>query len=216
MRRAISSLMTVVMFGIIEAEAVTWASMQREISVKNGQAMIALGFPFKNTGTTPVRITAVIPSCDCLTPRLEKRIFAPGELGEVLVEFALGGRAGRQEKSVTIISDDAPDSPTVLRLVVDILEPVAISPKFVFWRVGEPAAEKSIEVTLVEPSTDSVGSVQCAESAFVARTESGKDPGQHRVFIRPIDTTKSVQAPIRLTAVVNGHMKVYVIVAAVK
>ena len=104
----------------------------------------------------------------------------------------------------------------MLKLILDIPEPVAINPKFVFWRMGEPAAEKSVEVTLADPGKMSLGEVRCAEPSFIVRLELGKEPGRHRVVIRPADTSKLMQAPIRLTATVNGDPKVLVIYAAVK
>lgn len=204
MHRFFQILSVGLLLGVVRAEALTWQTVWRTVVAENGQTMVALGFPFKNTGSQSVRIVSLVPSCDCLSPKLDKQTFAPGESGELNVEFSVGGRAGRQEKTITVTTDAVADSATVLKLIVDIPEPVGISPRFVYWRTGETDKEKVLEVTLAEPNRDAVGEVKCAEPAFDVRLEPGTESGRHRVFIRPIDTSKPVQAPIRLTAVVNS------------
>ena len=42
-------------------------------------------FGFRNTGTQPVHISTLVPSCGCLQPRLSKKTYAPGEDGEFLL-----------------------------------------------------------------------------------------------------------------------------------
>lgn len=200
------------------AQALTWESSVHEVTAGETQKSMTAAFRFRNAGSKPVRITSLMPSCDCLSANTKpaNEAIAPGESGELRVEFALGGRAGRQEKTITVTTDDAPDTPTVLRLIVDIPEPVAISPRFVFWRVGEPAAEKTIEITLADPEKAKPGEVLCPEAAFNVRLEPGSSPNKFRLLIRPAGTAKPVQAPIRLSATVDGQQRVYVLYAAVK
>ena len=200
------------------AQALTWESSVHEVTVDGNQESVTTTFRFRNAGGKPVRIISLRPSCDCLSANTKppNEVIAQGESGELRVEFALGGRAGRQEKTITVTTDDAPNAPTVLRLIVDIPEPVAISPKFIFWRVGEPAAEQAIEITLADPEKAKLGEVLCPEAAFTARLEPGSSPNKFRVLIRPAGTAKPVQAPIRLSAVVDGQPRVYVLYAAVK
>lgn len=44
-------------------------------------------FPFVNRGPDAVEITDTRASCGCLTPRLEKRVYQPGERGEIRLEI---------------------------------------------------------------------------------------------------------------------------------
>src|SRR5262249_6932104 len=50
-------------------------------------------YRFKNCGQSSARITKLTPSCGCLDPKLEKRIYRPGEIGE----FALAVLTTHQE-----------------------------------------------------------------------------------------------------------------------
>jgi hypothetical protein len=56
---------------------------------------LAHNFPFVNDGPGTVEITAVRTGCGCLTSRLEKRLYPPGEQGALRVEInTLGQSAG--------------------------------------------------------------------------------------------------------------------------
>ena len=59
-------------------------------------------FTFKNTGTNPLKVTHVKPSCGCTTPAWTKAAIAPGEEGFVEVQFDTKGKKGMQNKSITL------------------------------------------------------------------------------------------------------------------
>ena len=59
-------------------------------------------FEFTNSGTHPLKVTNVKPSCGCTTPNWSKEVIAPGEKGFVEVEFNSRGRLGVQHKSITL------------------------------------------------------------------------------------------------------------------
>ena len=86
-----------------------------------------------------MRFTLLRPSCDCLTAAASKEAFAPGGRGAVRVEFTVGGRSGRQEKYVTVTTDDPAEKPVSLLVVVEISEPVAMQPQQLLWEKGAVA-----------------------------------------------------------------------------
>lgn len=59
-------------------------------------------FKFKNTGSNPLKVNNVKPSCGCTTPDWSKEEIAPGKEGFVKVEFDSKGKRGVQKKSVTV------------------------------------------------------------------------------------------------------------------
>jgi hypothetical protein len=87
-------------------------------------------------GQQSLRFTSLRPSCDGLTAAASKEAFAPGEMGTVRVEFTLGGRSGRQEKYVTVTTDDPAEKPVSLLVVVEISEPMAMQPRQLLWEKG--------------------------------------------------------------------------------
>lgn len=195
--------------------ALDWPTTAVEFRPNESQKEVVAAFPFKNTGSVPVQIISIVPSCDCLSIKLAKETIAPGEAGEMRVGFALDGRSGRQERTIMVTSDDAPDLPTMLRLSVELPEPVAISPKFLYWRIGELAEEKAITITVSDSAKLKLGDVMCPEASFTVRLEPGNGGGRYRVLIQPASTVGPAQTSIRLHATIDGEPRVYVLNAAV-
>ncbi|MDR0295629.1 MAG: DUF1573 domain-containing protein [Prevotellaceae bacterium] len=66
-------------------------------------------FEFTNTGTEPVIIQQVQPSCGCTAPSWTKEPIAPGEKGEILATYNPGG-AMPFDKILTVRSNGNPSS----------------------------------------------------------------------------------------------------------
>lgn len=63
-------------------------------------------FKFANTGTEPLIITNVQVTCGCTTPKGWPRDpIMPGGKGELTVAFNSAGKMGKQNKTVTIVSN---------------------------------------------------------------------------------------------------------------
>lgn len=67
-------------------------------------------FVFKNTGDAPLIITNAAGSCGCTVPEWPREPIAPGEEGTIHVEFNSQGRAGNQQKQVTLSANTVPNT----------------------------------------------------------------------------------------------------------
>ena len=76
-------------------------------------------FVFTNTGTEPLVISNAKGSCGCTVPKWPKEPIAPGETGEIAVEYKPAGQSGRQTKYVTITANTDPAT-TQLTITGDI------------------------------------------------------------------------------------------------
>ncbi len=65
-------------------------------------------YKFTNTGTEPLIIKDAKGSCGCTVPSWPKDPVLPGATGEMLVEFNSKGKAGSQNKRVTITANTNP------------------------------------------------------------------------------------------------------------
>jgi hypothetical protein len=103
-------------------------------------------YKFQNTGPETVKITEVQPGCGCTTPSLSKDVFAPGESGEVSLEFAFGGRSGPAREDATVMTD-LPSQPTIeLMLQTTIPRVLDVTPLVLYWKQGEKLAPKTAEI----------------------------------------------------------------------
>jgi len=76
-------------------------------------------FVFTNTGTEPLVISNAKGSCGCTVPKWPQEPIAPGETGEISVEYKPAGQSGVQTKFVTITANTNPAT-TQLTITGDI------------------------------------------------------------------------------------------------
>lgn len=78
-------------------------------------------FSFTNTGSNPLLITNAIGSCGCTVPTYPREPIAPGGKGSIEVQFNSSGKAGEQNKTVTISANTDPP-PMVLAIHASVEE----------------------------------------------------------------------------------------------
>lgn len=76
--------------------------------------MVRHTYAFTNTGNTPLIIQNASASCGCTVPVWPKEPIAPGQTGEIKVEFNSAGREGQQSKTVTIVANTDPSQMQLL------------------------------------------------------------------------------------------------------
>lgn len=79
-------------------------------------------FQITNEGQGTLLIRKTKASCGCTATSPEKTVLAPGESTLINVAFSTGDRAGKQKKSIAIISNDPATSNTNLWIEADVLE----------------------------------------------------------------------------------------------
>lgn len=62
-------------------------------------------FTFTNTGTAPLVLSSVQPSCGCTTPEWSKEPILPGAKGVIKASFNSYGRPGTFQKYITVKSN---------------------------------------------------------------------------------------------------------------
>jgi hypothetical protein len=70
-------------------------------------------YKFKNSGNEPLIISNAQGSCGCTVPQWPKEPIAPGKSGEIKVVFDSKGKAGKQNKTVTITANTQPATTTI-------------------------------------------------------------------------------------------------------
>ena len=157
---------------------------------------VEANYAFKNTGPAVVTIKSLRSSCGCTTARLDRKTYAPGESGEVVLRFTFGSRRGLQQKGVTVVTDPATPVPVVLGLRVNIAQPVTITPALIWWRVGDAAEAKTVQVALAPGSAVRVKSVVSSSPRFTARLLPAKPGEPYIISVTPPDTSAKETAEI--------------------
>ncbi len=173
-------------------------------------------FTFKNTGKTTVIVKNIKVSCGCTVTKLEKKIYGPGEGGDLVATYAFHGETGEMRKLVFVNTDDKPDQPQTLDIRVSVHEPFDIKPVLVYWRVGDPAEPKSATLT-AESFPVHIKSVSSSNPRITATLQTVKLGEEYNVAIKPTDTAAKETAEITvLTDFPADAPKSYTIHARVK
>ncbi|MFO8001162.1 MAG: DUF1573 domain-containing protein [Marinilabilia sp.] len=83
--------------------------------IKQGEK-VSHAFKLSNTGKSDLVLRKIRASCGCTAIEPEETVIPPGESTKVVAEFDARGMSGRQNKSVTIYSNDPHKSKLLLRL----------------------------------------------------------------------------------------------------
>jgi len=119
------------------ATGLDWKTTKIELSADFGQQETIARYPFENTSDTTIEITNTQASCGCTVPSLAKKIYKPGESGELIAQFDIGSRTGHQHKEITVTAKQGEaDISYKLVLEVDIPQAVKIKRRAMIWKVG--------------------------------------------------------------------------------
>jgi hypothetical protein len=176
----------------------TWDNQEQTFNSKPQDASVVAKYRFTNTGKEVLKIENVKTSCGCTTAALSKTAYAPGESGEIEAKFIFSGRTGKQEKAITVTTSAAPQEPTVLRLFVNIEEPVKVEPEVVLWRVGEKPDSKTIHIAVADDSPVKIQSVVSDNPAMVVQTTEVKPGKEYEVKITPSDLSRPGAATLMI------------------
>ena len=75
---------------------------------------ITYNFRFKNTGNKPLIITNTTASCGCTVPEKPEKPILSGETAFIKVVFNSKGKAGMNNKTITVTSNARPEFPQLL------------------------------------------------------------------------------------------------------
>lgn len=201
--------------GVSARAALSWETTRVEAVADARDTRFEAVFPFRNAGERPVTVLDVRASCGCTTPQLARRRYEPGEGGEVRALFEFGDRVGRQQKTVTVVTDDAPGQPVTLVLAVTIPEPLVLNRGRLRWARGAAASAQTVLIGIDPAATVSDLRAEVDGDAVTA-TVVPLANGGYRLSVEPRTTADAWRATVRVVATVNGRVRVQPVYAFVR
>ncbi|MCX8044864.1 MAG: DUF1573 domain-containing protein [Desulfobacterota bacterium] len=93
-------------------------------------------FSFKNTGTGVLIIDKVRSSCGCTAALASGKEIQPGQSGTIDVTFNTGSRQGRNDKTITVTTNDPMQQNVTLKISADIEVLLSVNPQqLVFGKI---------------------------------------------------------------------------------
>lgn len=173
--------------GLSGTSAALFPQPEATVQAQPGDSSTQHSFAFQNDRAQPVVIRQIKTSCGCSAATADQKTYAPGAKGEVQLDFKFGDRVGLQEKKAYVYLEGETE-PVVLTLHVEIPKPIAVTPRLVFWRLGEPAEAKAVTLQLAGMPGWQIKAVRPASAKFSAEFAPDTVPGVYRIKITPSAT----------------------------
>jgi hypothetical protein len=195
-----------------------------------GQTEVKAELPFKAEGA--VSVTGIKTGCDCTSGAADAGSYAPGARGKINLVFTVGERTGFQRKTISVTTSDGKEAVAFFQTTVPMI--LQVTPAFVFWRQGDPATTKQVEVKVVlaGQGVSLLGATVTPADAFAVEFELVKKAegpaakkaddkkSAERSYVVKI-TPKKTDAPVTARIVLKtefpaDEVERFVVVAAVK
>lgn len=186
---------------IAHAGNIAWTNPRVELVAQIDQERAGAAFHFKNTGTQKIAIVDVRTSCGCTTATLDKRVYEPGEEGDIQAVFNLVGRSGAQENVIQVLSDDSPDQPMNLVLAVTIPDAFVIEPRLLIWKKSDAAGEAPEQFATLSAAGQlklSVRAVKSDNPDFEAKLVTEEEGRRFKIVVKPKLPGKEGRATVRI------------------
>src|SRR5205807_10455240 len=177
-----------------------WEQTSVDLKPALGDKQAVAHFKYENVGKTPVHFKSGHATCGCTTAQTQSEQVAPGEKGEIIATFNIGGRTGTQLKTVTVQTDD-PDTAhatTVLTLKAVITPLLELQPALVYWQNGEEPKPKIVTAKANKDAAIKKLDVASSSPDFTAKVDAGSAPNEFRISVQPRDTSKAVYATLTI------------------
>jgi len=174
-------------------------------------------FRFKNIGEKVLTVREVRSSCGCTRVELAKRVYQPGETGEIKGRFTFEGRTGYQHETIVLKTDETNSSLIKLSFHLEIPKVVEVKPVFLYWKLNGEGGLKTVSLRLTEEILSEVPSVKSVQDAFVTKIKTIREGMEYQLEVAPVDVTRSSMTPIKLSLPLStGQTKEVMVYAAVK
>lgn len=163
------------------------------VAPQDGSPSVKGDFKFTNAGDRPIEILKTTPACGCTTAILSKSVYAPGESGVITAVFTIGGRVGRQTKTVLVRTDENEANEYLLTLETKIAQELSIEPSVVFWRHDDTARTRSIAIKYMTRGGMKLVGASEPSGFFQIAIQASSDASGSTVALTPGSTEKGVQ-----------------------
>lgn len=185
-------LSTLVLRGMACAD-IQWEKKELEFFPSPTDTSVTAEFNFTNTGRKPVTIASIKPACGCTTAVLDKTTFGPGERGRITSVFTFGQRSGLQNKQIRV-SVKGEETDTILSIIAHLPELVKVSPAVVFWRTGDAAQPKTIQLTVGREEPIRVTGVKSSDPSVKVALETVQEGKSYKLIVTPDQTATPVSS----------------------
>ncbi len=180
------------------AARLTWEKTLISYSAKPGQKQVIVEFPFKNTGTTSLRIADVRTSCACTAAAANRKEFEVGDQGAITATLTVGDHIGTFEKRITVTFAGSASIEQVLTLQMTVPALVRLDQRYLYWRTGDARSSRTLTVTAASEIPITVVAVKSDDQRFNIQVKTVRDGQEYVVVVTPSQTESKSSARLQI------------------
>ncbi|MDB6137601.1 MAG: papd-like [Verrucomicrobiaceae bacterium] len=169
-----------------------------DVKPKPEDEVAEVTFSFKNDGDKPVRILNLESACSCLSATLDRAVYEPGTSGTGKAEFKVSTFVGKQEKAITVTTDDPKQPEWIVTFIMDVPAVVDIEPKMVQWWIGEKAEPKDVTVKMTGPDPMKIKNITSTRENVEYSFKEVKPGREFVITVKPKNTTDIMIGALKL------------------
>jgi hypothetical protein len=153
-------------------------------------------FRFKNSGNYTVTILKTETSCGCTSGKLTKKVYAPGESGELVERYKVGWSRGFHQTGLTVVTDDASCPKTLVGMRIMIERSAEIAPEVLWWKLGSPPSKQEATIKVVRATPLNLISAETSTPGWTVKLAPVVPGWEYRVQIAPADLSREQSAVV--------------------
>ena len=193
--RAFFIYLTLAFLPVSSFAELEWETTRLDLKAKLGVKNLTGIYKFTNTGSDTVEIISVKANCGCTTPSLDKKVYAPGESGEIKAIFDVGSRVGPQHKTITVATVGGKRYSLILKTTIPTL--LTIQPRVLFWTQNSENTPKKVDIKVSIKELVDVA-VLTESSTFRAELETIEAGKHYTLTVTPRYTAEAARKEITI------------------
>ena len=187
------------------ATPIIWTTPEQKLEVAPASEEITFSFEFTNESKNPIVLADAQASCGCTLPKIDTKIYPPGEKGTITGTYRPGHRRGLSSVNITVKGNELegdirrPFSDN-LKLSVFVPELVGITPGIVLWPKNSELEEKKVRLEVKQSASLMIKLVKLNNDAFTATLVEIFPGRAYDLVVTPKATTEPIQTMATLEA----------------
>ncbi|VGO16682.1 hypothetical protein PDESU_05273 [Pontiella desulfatans] len=181
----------------LSAEAsLEWEQKKVSLEVHPSQVSATAVFRFENAGEETIALQEVKAGCGCLSSRMAKETYVPGEKGLLEIKMDLRNRTGKQKKTTTVRTSDGRRAQ--LMVEVNIPQAYRILPRMVTWHQGDDAESKSVRLVNDNKLPIKLQAVRSSHGHLAAELKTIREGYEYEVAITRKIPDRGIRSFVRI------------------
>ena len=188
---------------LAELVSLSFENKTVEVIAESGAKDLTMVFPFENKTKQTIEIIRKDAACACLGATFKdgKKIYAPGEKGELTAKFKLGSLSGTVNKQVLLWQNgDTSNKPSIiLTTIVTIPELISLTPLTLSWNIGDEEKTQTSKIIVNHKEPIHITKILSTNNNFTTEVKTIREGWEYELTVTAKDTSNISFGILKIT-----------------